>query len=87
MCDRPTPGYTGFGFFGKFGESSKNSIGACQPEIGAVCKMTFQVGMEIFDAIAATEKNRFERVENIFPGILALGSNAGQMCMAKFIDF
>jgi len=35
--------------------------------------------MEIFDAIATTEKDRFERVENIFPGIPALGSNAGQM--------
>lgn len=43
--------------------------------------------MEIFDAIAATEKNRFERVEDIFPGIPALSSNAGQMCMAELIDF
>ena len=64
-----------------------NSIGACKPDIGTVFKMTPQVGMEIFYTIAATEKNRFERVEDILPGIPALGSNARQMCMAELIDF
>jgi len=43
--------------------------------------------MEIFYTIPATEKNRFERVEDILPGIPALGSNARQMCMAELIDF